>query len=247
MPRTDDEAVEGVDDRVVTEVSPPVTHEPRAASSWLAVLLGAVFVIVVTGIFSYVMSEDARERANGEAVAAFGGGFTDDFNRPADTEDLVGKQTQDWKSERGGWGVQSGLVYLPAPDPDLNVAVVEANSDSVSVQADVSGFGVCGVVARYSDPENYVGLVRAHGFGVFNIVEVVRGKERIVGTVPDVDDTDVNIGLVVGDDTISARVGFQLRSIAERSPLSGTQAGLIAQKENAGLCLFDNVGLQEPR
>ncbi len=235
----------------------PATHERGETagsdatsvqrSSWWAVLIGASFVILVAALFSYILSEDADERSGSANPPAFAGGFFDDFNRPADSDGLSVGGPVIWSSERGQWGLQVGVAFIVVPDPVINVVVTDLGSDSSSISAFVGGQGVCGVVARYSDPGNYTALVRVPGFAVWNLIEVVGGTERILTTLPDITDNNVGVGLAVADDVVVASVGIRQASVVERSSLTGTRVGLIAKNEEAGMCTWDNVGSQEAR
>jgi hypothetical protein len=212
------------------------TGRVRDGSSWVAVFFGALFVIVVVAAFSYFVSEDgAREAA--DPPGAFGAEFNDSFDRPADGAALGGE----WSSGRGGWGTQLGVAYLPSPDPTLNIALVDVGASDVSIAATVGGSGLCGVVARYEDEQNFVALVRVQEFGVWNLIEVADGVERRLEAVPDLPISTVGVALDVGDDMVAGAVGFnRVTAVVSPSP-AGSAVGLIAMGGEMGACTWDDV------
>lgn len=210
---------------------------PANTSDWRRLLVGAIFVVAVVGIFSYVMTEPSESDELdplGRRIT-----FSDNFDRADDDVDLNG-DGDDWRSERGGWGTQLGAAFVSFPDGSPNVAVTDVADPSARVQAVVGGQSQCGVVARYVNPENYVGLVRVPGFAVWNVVEVVEGSESVIGEVADVQDHDVPVALTVGDNVIEAEVSGRSATLAFATSLDGTSVGMIAMDERGG-CTWDDV------
>ncbi len=179
---------------------------PGSRSDWRLLLLGALFVIAVAGVFSYVMTEQPAD-SNADVVdSALRDVFYDDFDHPSG-DGLNGPDGDDWEEVRGGWSTEMGVAFLPAGDPTMSAAVIDAESSDVSIQAVVAGTGQCGVMARVLDESNYVALVRVADFGVWNIETVVDGDKSVLGTLPDVGELNVGVVLAVGDDVVAAAVG----------------------------------------
>lgn len=214
------------------------THADR---SWVKLLVGAIFVLVVAGGFSYLMSEDPAERGETIPIGAFTLGATDDFNRPDSVGDLGTGPLGTWTTEGGLWTLQIGVALASFPDPEFNAALVDATVRDVSVSANVGGQGVCGIAVRYADPRNYLALLRVNDFAVWNVVEVVDGVERIIGKVDDVPGANVTVTLEVGPDVVTARVGMG-RFTAVASPAQGgTRVGFVARGGDMSSCVWDDV------
>lgn len=206
---------------------------------WSRAFGAALFVIGVTATFSYVMSEDPVERGD-IVIGAFTDQFIDDFERPSSSSLGRGPGVS-WNDEVGTWAIEIGVVYLPDPDPSFNVVTTDAGSPEMSISANVGGGGLCGVTVRYQDPNNYVALLRASGFGVWNIVEVVNGKERSLGTVSDVASTNVTVRLDIGPNLVTAVVGLFRTQLSVDVPLTGTKMGLIARGGAMETCTWDDT------
>jgi hypothetical protein len=219
------------------------TRDREAGPPWSRVFAAALFVIAVAAGFSYLMSEDSVERGE-TIVGAFTQEFADSFDRPA-ADSLGSGPGVTWDAERGTWAIQIGVVHLSKPDPFFNVVTSDAGSSDMSISANVGGNGLCGVTVRYRDPDNYLALLRANGFGVWNIIQVVNGKETSIGTVSDVAATNVDVRLEVGPDLVTASVGLFRTEVAVSAAAGGSKLGLIARGGAMETCTWDDaVGRQ---
>ncbi|MFZ4717971.1 MAG: hypothetical protein ACOYMR_01015 [Ilumatobacteraceae bacterium] len=219
----------------------PDESRQRTGTPWWHVALGALFVIAVTTGISYVLSEDPAERGE---VTNIGDTRSDDFNRPRDDRGLGTGPIGTWTSERGVWSLQLGTAFISFPDKDRSLAVVDASAKAVRVAATVWGDEVCGIVARYERPDQYVALIRVAEFGVWNVVEVDAGDEVVLGKVPDLDTDGVGVSLSVDDDLVQAEVGLQRISVRYSVRSQGTSIGLVGQADTATSCSWDDVTVQ---
>lgn len=223
-PPTDDDIVE-------------TKPERRRDSSWAVLLAGIVFVIAVTATFSILMTRDD----NDPATPAFSLVLIDQFDRPA-SEDGLG---EGWVSDAGGWAIEAGVALLrePVANGD-NLTTYDIGSSGQAVNMKVAGTALCGLVVRYEDAFNYMGLIRVSPFAVWNIVEMVDGKETVIGKVPDEDANNSNVTLTATDSVVSASVGLKTVTIVHESAPAGTRFGLIARNEGAATCSWDDVTAQ---
>lgn len=205
--------------------------------SWLALALGAGFIVLVAVVFSYIMSERPTDDA---PVGAFDAVFADGFDRPADSAGLNGEDVDDWIVRRGGWATEVGAAYLATPDGDRSIAVVDADATELSISARVSGRDLCGVVAGLASDTTYISLVRVGAFGVWNVEAVVDGTTTVIGTLPDVGEQTVGVALSVGDDVVTATVGFSTATFVGHGVPLGEYAGLIAYGADVA-CAWDDV------
>ncbi len=203
-------------------------------------------MILVATALSYIMSENPPPPELSGAELAFTGVFSDNFDRAANDEGLNDGEVDQWIIERGGWGVQVGVAFLPMPDADRNLAVVDVGSRAASVSALIGGLGVCGVVARYADERNYVALVRVPAYGVWNVVIVTDGLLVQLGKLGDISDANVPVTLAVADDLIVASVGGREATFVQKAAFDGTSVGLIGEG-GASSCAWDNFVAQVAR
>ncbi len=215
----------------------------RQSSGGWQILVGTLFVIAVAAIFSYVMSENPEQRGE-TVVAAFSPVFIDTFQRPA-SNSLGDGPGVTWKGDRGAWAIEIGVVHVAEPDPFFNAVVADTGSSDVSIAALVGGAGLCGLTVRYRDPDNYLALLRVSGFGVWNIVEVVDGNERVVGTVADVPAPNVTVTLEVGPSIVTAVAGLYRTSIVVDPAEGGTKVGFMARGGAMETCTWDDAVVQE--
>jgi hypothetical protein len=225
------------------------TRGPKSESpswSWIVLLLGILFVILVAGSFSYLMTKDDSEVAKALPTTSSTKVFEDNFDRPA-SADSMGRTRGGalWTSVGGTWGIAAGAAYLPAPAEGNNFALIEVGADASS-KAQVAGGQACGVVGNYVDPSNHLALVFAPKFGVWNLNQVVNGKNETLASLPDSKDARERIALEVDLPVITITVGLQHVSVVREGLPKGTLAGLYARGLESRTCTFDDVSLSVP-
>ena len=225
------------------------TVGPKADSpswSWIVLLLGILFVILVAGSFSYLMTKDDSKAAKAIPASSSTKVIDDNFDRPA-SADSMGRTRGGalWTSVGGTWGIAAGSAYLPAPVEGNNFALLEVGANASS-RAQVAGGQACGVVGNYVDPSNHLALVFAPNYGVWNLNQVVNGKNETLASLPDSKDARERIALEVDLPVITITVGLQHVSVVRDGLPKGTLAGLYARGLESRTCTFDDVSLSVP-
>ncbi len=211
-------------------------------SSWMVLLAGVAFVVAVAATFSFVMTRDDK---GDETEPAFSLVLFDGFDRPVSDDGLGSNDSGSWTSVAGVWGVEAGVAILRTPvDTGDNLTTFPLADRNQSINLRIAGRSQCGVVVRYVDPLNYVGLIRVNAFAVWNLIEVVNGEENVLAKVPDQDTQNVNIALTATDEVVSASVGLSPVTIVHPLAPKGTKVGFIARGEGAEQCSWDDVTAQ---
>ena len=218
-------------------------HErSRSDSSWIVLLAGVAFVIAVAATFSFVMTRDDN---GGETKPAFSLALLDSFDRPASDDGLGSNASGTWTTVAGVWGLEAGVAILRTPVTEGdNLTTYQLADRNMSVNLRIAGRSQCGVVVRYVDPLNYVGLVRVNAFAVWNLIQVVNGEETVLSKVPDDDAQNVNVTLTATDGVLSASVGLNTVTLIQSPTPDGTRVGLVARGEGAEQCGWDDVTAQ---
>jgi hypothetical protein len=214
--------------------------------SWIVLLLGILFVILVAGSFSYLMTKDDSSAAKAKPTSSSAKVVEDNFDRPASATSM-GRANSGavWTTVGGTWAVAAGAGYLPAPVEGDNFALVEVGANASS-RAQVAGGQACGVVGNYVGPLNYLALVFAPKYGVWNLNHVSGGKSETLTTLPDTKDVNKKIALEVNLPVITITVGLQHVSVIRDGVPKGTLSGLYARGLDSRSCTFDDVVLSVP-
>lgn len=206
-------------------------------SSWIVLVAGVAFVIAVTATFSILMTRDD----NDAKPPAFSSVVIDNFDRPASADGLG----SGWRQDAGGWAVEGGFALLRTPvTKGDNLTTYELGGTGQSVNLKVGSRSQCGVTVRYQDPFNYLALVRAAPFAVWNVVEMADGVESIIAKVPDEDAETVSVTITVTDRLLSASVGLKTLTLVRANAPTGTRFGLIARGDDVTACTWDDVTAQ---
>ena len=214
--------------------------------SWIVLLLGILFVILVAGSFSYLMTKDDSKAAKEIPATSSTKVVEDNFDRPASAVSLGrARGGALWTFVGGTWGIAAGAAYLPAPAEGDNFALIEVGANASS-RAQVAGGQACGVVGNYVDPSDYLALVFAPKFSVWNLNQVSGGKSETLASLPDSKDARERIALEVDLPVITITVGLQHVSVVRDSLPEGTLAGLYARGPESRTCTFDDVALSVP-
>ncbi len=215
----------------------PAQQPARRDRSWLVLALSIAFVVGIVAAFSFAM----RDSFSAEPQKAFELSFTDDFDRRANTGGLgTAHNGPTWTIASGLWNVDAGRASIAFPAKDRSLAVI-GNLSKPAIMARVSGKQRCGVVARYADPKNFIGLVRVPAYGVWNLVEVRDGKETVLGKLPDVVESTVTVKIETGQRVINAYVGLSTISVAAPSDSLVGAVGLIGYEDAAAQCVFADL------
>jgi hypothetical protein len=214
--------------------------------SWIVLLLGILFVVLVAGSFSYLMTKDDSAAVRALPTPSSTKVVEDNFDRPASATSMGrARGGAAWTSVGGTWAIAAGAAYLPAPVEGDNFALIDVGANASS-RAQVAGGQGCGVVGNYVDPSNYLALVFAPKFGVWNLNQVSGGKSETLLTLPDTKDINEKIALEVNLPVITISVGLQHVSVIRDGVPKGTLAGLYARGLDSHSCTFDDVVLSVP-
>lgn len=232
----------------MSEVEPgparSTTAAPRhgTARAWIPVLVGALFVVAAAGLTSYLLRDRTVHSAN--TPAGFTVAFTDSFNRPAGPI-ASARGAGRWVDLRGGWSIAAGAAYVSRSVMGDNIAVVEAGPYA-SVSAKVSGVGRCGLIADLVDAGDFLSLVRAEKFGVWNLQRQGNGDSKVLATVPGSKATAQQVSIAVEPPIVTATVGDAHVSVSIADLSIGRSAGLLASGTEPTACAFDDVIVSVP-
>jgi len=109
------------------------------------------------------------------------------------------------------------------------------------VLAKVSGRADCGILARYVDPQNYIALVRAFKYGVWNLVSVEHGTETVLAKLPDVKSAGVTVKLETGHRVVTAYVADQSTTVILPTTTTAAPVGFVAHGGAATACAWDDL------
>jgi hypothetical protein len=205
--------------------------------SWIVLAISIAFVVGVVALFSYAM----RDSFSNVPAKAYDVQFTDNFDRRANETGLGSPRPGlQWASVSGLWALDASRATIAFPDAEVSIAVI-GNVTNPVVQAQVSGMQRCGVVTRYVDPKNYLELVRVPGFGVWNLVEVRDGEEKVLGKLADVKDTTVAVQLAAGRRIVNAEVAGRTISVVAPSDVRVGAVGFSGHTKEAAGCVFGDL------
>jgi len=195
--------------------------------SWLAYSLAAWFV------------SPTRDRPGASIVAVdfFGDGLL--------AADSLQPEAVVWVNLTGLWTTKNSSYEATNQVVGMNFAVASLERQA-SIRATVEGESYCGVVASVVDEKNYVALLRAKPFLLWNVVQVLDGEPKTLGTVEDPGTPNVSVELRVHGVKAWASVG----PITKDFSLQGNNVGTAAGFGQAGVsppCQFDNAVLLQSK
>jgi hypothetical protein len=152
---------------------------------------------------------------------------------------------QGWLAISGEWGVNQSVLKLIHPSSEMNLVVFDAGAQG-SIGATMTGKSYCGLVANVVDADNYVALLRANPYGVWNVVEVDHGNSKLIGTLPDPGTASVSAELRAASGRVWAFVGKSIATFPLRNKSIGTKAGFAQWGDATPACLFDDALLMTP-
>lgn len=210
-----------------------------ATRSWLR-LLGAIIFVVVTIVISVRLLESQPESKGQRQVSGTSVKARDNFARPADPlslgRALNGSQ---WEAIAGTWGIAGEAAYVSSPLEE-NIAVLDATT-TASTGAVITGAAQCGVVAGFTDATDYVALVRAPNFGVWNLIRRSGGSSTKIAALPASKSDPESVILTVDPPMVTARTAGKSVSVVVEGLSGGHLGGLIASGQGASICAFDEV------
>ena len=195
--------------------------------SWLAYSLAAWFV------------SPTRDRPGASIVAVdfFGDGLL--------AADSLQPEAVVWVNLAGLWTTKNSSYEATNQVVGMNFAVASLERQA-SIRATVEGESYCGVVANVVDAKNYVALLRAMPFLLWNVVQVVDGELTTLGTVSDPGTPNVSVELRVHDARVWASVGPVTKEFSLMEKSVGIAAG-FGQAGETSPCQFDNAVLLQSK
>jgi hypothetical protein len=209
----------------------PGQQQPEQRGSRRQRLVGLAILMVAISIVAVLVARISnRDVAPTEAFSEV---WSDSFDRPSSPSELGVSEGRAWTADKGVWGVEAGAAIVRGSTEGDNIATIDVAVASHTARVRVAGFAQCGVVARYQDPQNFLLLVRVNAFAVWNLIEVVDGKQTMLMKVPDSDRHDLDVSLTATDHVIAASVGFDTVRIVYETALQGTRIGLFSHGEGS--------------
>jgi hypothetical protein len=212
-------------------------EQPEKDRSWLRLLAFATFVVVVAGVYSFIM----RDAYHPAPKPPERGVFADKFDRPRN-DTALGRASggERWTSVRGLWAVDAGKAVVSFPDRDVSLAVV-GSVHFASISASLTGKARCGIVARYVDDRNYLSLERVPAYAVWNIVVVRDGVATVLGRIADPDFPVTGVTLETGARVVTATVGFSKATFVEPTTTATAKVGFIGHDLESAACTWDDM------
>jgi hypothetical protein len=220
----------------------PIRSEQKNAT-WTRLLAGALFVIVISGFFAYIMrdtAEPAKPPASSD-IADF-----DSFDRSGSGGALgqtAGQRV--WSTRAGAWDITNSVAHPARAGAVSNFATVDIGANA-SISVSTTGPAACGIVATFIDLSNFVALERNDQRNEWDMLLVRDGKTTVIGAVPGVSPNNNRVTLLVSPPIVSAISGNNRISFVVENLPGGTQAGIYAIGTSASLCTFDDVSLLTP-
>jgi hypothetical protein len=229
----------------MNESSADQTEQPNqapskgVARSWFR-LLGAILFVVVTIAVSVRLLEAKPESKSQRPVSGTTVVARDNFARPADPTSLGNALNGSrWEALTGTWGIAGEAAYVSSPLED-NIAVLDAKV-TASTGALITGAAQCGVVAGLTDATDYVALVRAPNFGVWNLIRQFGGTSTKLAALPASKSDPEAVTLAIDPPMVTARTSGKSVSVVVEGLRDGHLGGLIASGPGAAICAFDEV------
>jgi len=203
----------------------------------------AILVIVLLSWMAYSLAawfaSPTRDRPGASIVAVdfFGGGLpaADSLQPPA----VV------WVNLAGDWTMKNSTLEATNQVSGMNFAVASLERQA-SIRATVEGDSYCGVVANVVDAKNYVALLRAKPFLLWNVVQVLDGEPKTLGTIEDPATPKVSVELRVHNVKVWASVGRVTKDFSLQANNVGTAAG-FGQAGVSPPCHFDDAVLLQTK
>ena len=203
----------------------------------------AILAIVVLGWLAYSFAawfvSPTRDRPGASIVVMdfFGDGLL--------AADSLQPEAAVWVNLAGDWTVKNSALEATNQVSGMNFAVASLERQA-SIRATVEGDSYCGVVANVIDAKNYVALLRAKPFLLWNVVQVLDGEPKTLGTVEDPATPKVSVELRVHGAKAWASVG----PVTKDFSLQATNVGKAAGFGQAGVsppCHFDDAVLLQTK
>jgi hypothetical protein len=203
----------------------------------------AIVVIVLLGWLAYSLAtwfvSPTRDRPGASIVAVdFFGDGTSALDSPQHGAVV-------WVNLAGDWTMKNSTLEATNQVSGMNFAVGSLERQA-SIRATVEGDSYCGVVANVVDAKNYVALLRATPFLLWNVVQVLDGEPKTLGTVEDPATPKVSVELRVHGAKAWASVG----PVTKDFSLQVTNVGNAAGFGQAGVsppCHFDDAVLLQTK
>lgn len=203
----------------------------------------AIVVIVLLSWLAYSLAEwfvsPTRDRPGASIVAVdfFGDGLL--------AADPLQPEAVAWVNLAGDWTMKNSTLEATNQVSGMNFAVASLERQA-SIRATVEGDSYCGVVANVVDEKNYVALLRAKPFLLWNVVQVLDGEPKILGTVEDPQTLKVSVELRVHGAQAWASVGPVTKDFSLQGNSVGTAAG-FGQAGVSPPCQFDDAVLLQSK
>ena len=217
-----------------------VTDPGGRELGWISVLVAALFVITVSGVFAWLMRDQLVERddASDDTSNEL---LSDDFGENGENGELGGEgDGNPWIAISGEWATDAGKAVVAASDGVHAVAVLDDLPATATIEATIGVAAKCGVVGRFRSATDHVALYRVPEFGVWNLVVVTEDGSEFLGNLPDSPTMDVSARLTIGTRVVEAHVLGRSLTVALDEVAADSRVGLIGIDDIAG-CSWDDV------
>ncbi len=201
-----------------------------------------VLVVALSWSFYWFASWVSSPTRDLPEISVFG---SDSFDQVASSVDSAGDSELQWSVLVGEWERWESALRSTSASAVMNLVVVNAGSQA-SIKARVTGVSYCGLAANVSSADNYVALLRAKPYGIWNVVEVVSGESKRRGTLPDPGTSEVDAQLRVGDGKVWAFVGPSVATFSLETNSVGTSSGFAQWGDSSPSCSFDDAVVMVP-
>jgi hypothetical protein len=150
-----------------------------------------------------------------------------------------------WANLAGDWTIKNSTLEATHQVSGMNFAVASLDRQA-SIRATVEGVSYCGVVANVVDAKNYVALLRAKPFRLWNVIQVLDGEPKTLGTVEDPATPKVSVELRIHGSKAWASVGPVTKVFSLQANSVGTAAG-FGQAGVSPPCQFDDAMLLDSK
>lgn len=175
--------------------------------------------------------------------------FTDDFNRADDTN--IGS---DWSEESGAWAIASNKLAGSSNGIAVyNTTISQASYKVESIVRTDTANDTVGVVAYYTDANNYYSAILSIGAGtrtlkIFETVAGVTTERASVNVTSAAVNVDHTVSLCVNHDGSSAHLAAMYGSTplvawSDATPLSGPGKAGVYRKSAAGATTWDEFSV----
>lgn len=174
--------------------------------------------------------------------------FSDSFARANSATDLgsddLGHQ---WQVDGGAWGIDDEMAYISRVSEtpaQFSLATAHVDDTDGVWSATVVGSGVCGLVVRYVDPQNFLVVKRVPLYDLWNIEEVTDGESVRLGYLADPGDGPVQVIIGYRGSSITVSVGGAVHQPLTTALDPSTGAfGLFGEGVTARECRWQDATL----